>query len=125
VTLAPKDDAGRTRMRARAPAVVILGVGLLTLLIGRFGFYAFPHSADEYVYLYQARTLVAGRLVNPPLPDASLQLTHTVATASETYGKYPPGWAFVLALGELVGAPFAVNRSPSGSHAPWSTAGRR
>jgi hypothetical protein len=96
-------------MRARAPAVVILGVGLLTLLIGRFGFYAFPHSADEYVYLYQARTLVAGRLVNPPLPDASLQLTHTVATASETYGKYPPGWAFVLALGELVGAPFAVN----------------
>jgi hypothetical protein len=89
--------------------VVILGAGLLSLLIGQWAFYGFPHSADEYVYLYQARTLVAGRLVNPPLPDRSLQFTHTVATASETYGKYPPGWAFVLALGEFVGAPFAVN----------------
>jgi hypothetical protein len=109
VTLASKDDAGGALLRRRAPVLVILSAGLLSLLIGQWAFYGFPHSADEYVYLYQAKTLLAGRLVNPPLPEVGFQFTHTLATPSETYGKYPPGWAFVLALGELVGAPFVVN----------------
>lgn len=109
MTLNAREETGSTPLQRRAPLLVILGGGLLSLLIGQWAFYGFPHSADEYVYLYQARTLVAGRLVNPPLPDRSFQFTHTVATPSETYGKYPPGWPFVLALGELVGAPCVVN----------------
>lgn len=79
------------------------------LAIARLGFLGFPHSADEYVYRYQARTLLQGRLVNPPLPDPSFDFTHVVADPRGTYGKYQPGWPVVLALGELAGVPLAVN----------------
>ncbi|MEN8181839.1 MAG: hypothetical protein ABFS46_04825 [Myxococcota bacterium] len=96
-------------LRRQAPLAVILGCGLVALLIGQGAFGAFPHSADEYVYLYQARTLLEGRVANPPLPDPSLGFVHVVSNPTGTYGKYPPGWPAILASGELLGVPFAIN----------------
>lgn len=87
---------------ARGAAAGIAAAVVAMIAIAWGAFLGFPHSADEYAYLYQARTFEAGRVTNPPLPDPVFQPTHVVSEADRTYGKYPPGWPALLALADAL-----------------------
>ncbi|HZR08461.1 MAG TPA: hypothetical protein VFA79_07755, partial [Myxococcales bacterium] len=65
-----------------------------------------PSTEDEYVYLFQAKTLAAGRLTypSPPLPEF-FEAAHILVVPKFT-AKYLPGHAAVLALFAKAGAPW-------------------
>lgn len=74
-----------------------------------------PHVQDSVTYLFQAQTLARGALTAPAPPLAAAD--HTAHFAQEFllvrdgrwFGKYPPGYPAVLALGVITGAPWLVN----------------
>jgi 4-amino-4-deoxy-L-arabinose transferase-like glycosyltransferase len=68
-----------------------------------------PVTDDELAYRLVARTLLAGRLVNPPPIDADfLRNQFVIATPDKWYAKYPIGHPALLALGEALRAPGLV-----------------
>jgi hypothetical protein len=68
-----------------------------------------PVTDDELAYRFIARTLLSGRLVNPPPIDPDfLSNQFLIATPAQWYGKYPIGHPALLALGEAVRAPSVV-----------------
>jgi 4-amino-4-deoxy-L-arabinose transferase-like glycosyltransferase len=69
----------------------------------------FPNSADEYAYVVSAECFARGRLSVPsPEPARFFDYTHCV-NDGRFYGKYPPGWPALLAVGVKAGAPWLVN----------------
>lgn len=77
-----------------APLVLqaLLGINQLVLL-------DFPNSADEYVYLYQAQTMAAGRLWNEtPISPEVFAFNYIVQEPLRTFGTFPVGWPLALAL---------------------------
>ena len=87
-------------------AIALLATGAIALL----AFEGVPHLEDEVAYLFQARTMARGRLTvdSPPIPDA-FWTPFVLDHEGQRFGKYPPGWPAVLALGVLGGAPWLVN----------------
>jgi hypothetical protein len=74
--------------------------------IGHFVLRRFPNSGDEYVYLYQAATLAAGRLTNPaPIVPAAFEFNYIVQQGDRAFGSFPPGWPLALALAAFVHVP--------------------
>jgi hypothetical protein len=70
---------------------------------------AFPNSADEYIYLYQAKTFLAGRLWNPLPPHHYLfTFLHIFEKEGKWVGQYPPGWPAVLAVFGLLRLPYWI-----------------
>jgi hypothetical protein len=66
----------------------------------------FPNSGDEYVYLYQARTMAAGRLWNPaPSPPEIFALNYLIQEPDRAFGSFPPGWPVLLALALMLHLP--------------------
>jgi hypothetical protein len=68
----------------------------------------FANSGDEYLYLFQARTLTAGRLwhATPALASSDLFTTNYMAVeAGRMYGTFPPGWPLALAAALAAGVP--------------------
>jgi hypothetical protein len=67
---------------------------------------AFPNSADEYAFLFEANSFLAGRLWNPLPP---LHEFFSFLHISEVDGKwvalYPPGWPILLAGVRLFALP--------------------
>jgi hypothetical protein len=87
---------------ARRRLALVVGLSLmlgLVFAINRFVLHDFANSSDEYVYLYQAATMAAGRLWNqtPPAPDA-LFFMYIDVDAARIYGSFPPGWPLALAM---------------------------
>lgn len=79
-----------------APVVVAVLVA-----INQFVLLDFPNSGDEYVYLFQARALSAGRLwqATPAVAASDMFATEYVAhEAGRVFGTFPPGWPLALAL---------------------------
>ena len=74
-----------------------------------------PHVQDSVTYLYQAQTLARGRLFAPapPLadPDASAHFAQEFLLVRDGrwFGKYPPGYPALLALGVAAGGHWLVN----------------
>jgi 4-amino-4-deoxy-L-arabinose transferase-like glycosyltransferase len=69
-----------------------------------------PHLEDEVAYLFQAQVFARGRLYvpSPETPDCffgPFVLDHE----GRRFGKYPPGWPGLLALGVAAGQPWWVN----------------
>jgi hypothetical protein len=104
-------DVGRAappdRLDALSAALlVVLGTSLcmVTFSSGKWG--ARPSTEDEYVYLFQAKSLAAGHLSypSPPLPEF-FETAH-VLVVPRFAAKYLPGHAALLALFELAGAPW-------------------
>jgi len=86
-------------------AALIAGIGVSTLAFERL-----PHLEDEVAYLFQARTLALGRLTVPsPAHSDAFWIPFVLDHEGHRFGKYPPGWPAILALGELAGAPWLVN----------------
>ena len=69
-----------------------------------------PHVEDEVAYLFQARTIAAGRFVAdaPALPEF-FEMPFIIVRDGRWFGKYTPGYPAVLALGVLAGQPWLVN----------------
>ena len=74
-----------------------------------------PHIQDSVTYLFQAQTLARGALTAPAPPLAAAEATahfeqeFLLVRDGRWFGKYPPGWPALLALGVLVDAPWLVN----------------
>ncbi len=100
-------------LRGTLSSVVFLlsGTALaVTLTLNRVVFEGLPHTEDEVAFLFQAATLARGYLVAPapPLPEA-FWIPFVLVRDGMWFGKYPPGYPLVLALGVLVGYPPLVN----------------
>lgn len=69
-----------------------------------------PHVQDSLTYLFQAQTLAGGELwvAAPPLPQFFEQ-EFLLVQDGRWFGKYPPGFPVVLAIGVLIQAPWLVN----------------
>ncbi|MCX7624285.1 MAG: hypothetical protein N2Z82_11135, partial [Thermomicrobium sp.] len=67
-------------------------------------------------YLFQAATIARGHLVAsaPPVPDA-FAIPFVIVRDGLWFGKYPPGYPLILALGILVGYPALVNALAAGA----------
>jgi hypothetical protein len=87
---------------------VLVTVASATLNI--FSYERHPHVPDEVAYLQQARFFAAGTITMPapPVPEA-FDVYLMKVDGDVWYPVTPPGWAMILALGTLVGAPFIVN----------------
>jgi hypothetical protein len=84
-----------------------IGVLALSVFVASAAFRGFvlegqPIADDEATYLFIARTLLEGRLINPLPEDPELFRNQFVVLNDRGwYGKYPIGHPLVLALGEL------------------------
>lgn len=69
-----------------------------------------PQVQDSLTYLFQAQTLARGDLWTeaPPLPEFFAQ-EFLLVQDGRWFGKYPPGYPAVLALGVLLDAPWLIN----------------
>lgn len=111
---------GRGRSMKRPPA----RLALLALMLFAFGLAlhtaldvleGMPHVQDSVTYLFQARTLSGGALTAPAPPLAEPNSTahfgqeFLLVRDGRWFGKYPPGYPALLAVGVLAGAPWLVN----------------
>ena len=94
--------AHRAAVRAAgAPLVVVALVAINQLVL-----LDFPNSGDGSVYLYQARTMAAGRLWNAPIAPAGVfALNYVVQEPGRAFGSFPVGWPLALAAVIRVGVP--------------------
>lgn len=83
---------------------------LVTATIAYLAFERLPHLEDEVAYLFQAKTMAMGHLTVPsPNPVDAFWMPFVLDHQGQRFGKYPPGWPGVLALGELAGVSWLVN----------------
>ena len=86
--------------------VPLLGSFLASLIISRFVIEGFLHSSDEYAYMFQAQTFLAGRLWNSPPPLGTAMTTlYTWIIGDKWVGQYPPGWPSIITFGLALGLP--------------------
>ncbi|HEX7545852.1 MAG TPA: hypothetical protein VF368_03930 [Gemmatimonadaceae bacterium] len=89
--------------------LVPLGAFALYAIIARVVFSARPLLIDEVVQLLQARVFTSGRLWLPVAAHREFfSILHLVDTGDKVYSQFPPGGPAMLALGELVHAPWLV-----------------
>ncbi len=95
--------------RSKALAVVA-GLALLAYLgIATAVFDRRPLLIDEVVQVWQARGYAAGHLWLPLDPDPAFRSTlNLVEFQGRWFGHFPPGWPLLLALGELIRAPWII-----------------
>ena len=94
----------------RRPLLVIIVGGaaytLMLVAVCELVLQRFPNSGDEYVYLYQAATLGAGRLANPaPALPEFFDFYYIVQDQGRAFGTFPPGWPLAIAAARAVGIP--------------------
>ena len=95
--------------RPRALAIVAIGACLAYLAVAVGVFDRRPLLIDEVVQVFQARTYAGGRLWLPVDADPAFRSTlNIVEYHGRWFGHFPPGWALLLAAGELVGASWVV-----------------
>ena len=82
---------------------------MLYAVIARVVFSGRPLLIDEVVQLFQARIYTAGHLSLPAAAHREFfSILHVVDTGDKVYSQFPPGGPAMLALGELVRAPWLV-----------------
>jgi len=82
----------------------------LTAAASRSPFERLPHLEDEVAYLFQARVFAGGQVViDSPEPHRAYWQPFVVDYAGRRFGKYPPGWPLLLAVGVLLGQPWVSN----------------
>lgn len=105
----------------RLAFVLSLVAVLMAYLVADLVFERIPHLEDEMAYIWQAQVAAKGQLTipSPPLPK-SFFVPFVVDYHGVRFGKYPPGWPALLALGVLLGARAWVNSLLAGL-AVWLT----
>ncbi len=88
-------------------ALLIIGASFAASLLLVRVLRAFPNSADEYGYIYEAETFLAGRLWNPLPPHHEFfSFLHVFEKDGKWVSEYPPGWSIMLAAGRLLYLPY-------------------
>jgi hypothetical protein len=93
-------------------ACALLGgiAALLYVYVAWTVFDATPLLIDEIVQVWQARVFAGGDLWLPLGAHPEFQsIMHLVEQDGRLYGQFPPGGPAMLALGELIRAPWLVN----------------
>ena len=91
---------------AATMAVVAAGLALFSSLVL---FKGYPTLLDGMVNLLQSRVLAAGQAaLDLPEPTAAWMIQNTVLTQQGWVSQYPPFPAFLLAIGQLIRAPWLV-----------------
>ena len=112
MSIAEQRPAAR-RLPLPRPGTLAVGLCLLALAAAAWVataiFDRVPHVEDDVAFLFQARTIASGRLFVPvPLKPEFFDIPFTLQRDGLWFGKYPPGYPAVLALGVLVGQPWLV-----------------
>ena len=95
------ERAGRLGFRA-----MLLFVGVVSAFLATVVLIGFPNSADEYGYLFQKDTLMAGRLWNPPHPMQEFFRFDWIADQDgKRVSQYLLVWPLLIGLLETVGIP--------------------
>ncbi len=69
-----------------------------------------PHLEDEWAYIWQAQVAAKGQLTIPsPEHEKSIIIPFVVDYNGQRFGKYPPAWPAVLAMGVRFNARAWVN----------------
>ena len=69
-----------------------------------------PHLEDEWAYIWQAQVAAKGQLTIPsPEHEKSILIPFVVDYNGQRFGKYPPAWPAVLAMGVKFNARAWVN----------------
>ncbi len=69
-----------------------------------------PHLEDEMAYLYQAKIFARGdTYVDVPQPLRSYWQPFLLSEDGKRFGKYPPGWPLLLAVGVKLNMTWAIN----------------
>jgi hypothetical protein len=93
--------------------ILILCIAVFTLagMIAWGVFEAMPHLEDEHATLFQAQVFASGRVtVAAPRHAESFFIPFVINSADgKRFGKYPPGYPLLLALGVALGQPWLVN----------------
>lgn len=104
----PDAALGAARRAADAPGVVALAAlagAVLAFAVRAWVLQFAPVADDESTYVFIARTLLEGRLVNPTPEDAAFFRNQFVVLDGHAwYGKYPIGHPLLLAVGEALSA---------------------
>jgi 4-amino-4-deoxy-L-arabinose transferase-like glycosyltransferase len=83
---------------------------LVTALVSLGVFERIPHVEDEAAYWFQAQVFAQGQLAAPTPPHRlAFWSPFVIDHNGLRFGKYPPGFPLLLAVGMLAGAPWAVN----------------
>ncbi len=97
------------------------GAGLLAFILCLISFTAsawvatnvfdrLPHVEDDVAFLFQAKTIASGHLLaTPPTLPVFFQIPFVIIRDGHWFGKYPPGYPMVLAIGVLFGHPWLLN----------------
>lgn len=89
--------------------ISLLGVLAAWLVSSRI-YEDIPHLEDEIAYVWQARVFASGQITLPAVEfDQEFLVPFVVNHNGLRFGKYPPGWPLVLALGILLGLRSLVN----------------
>ncbi len=87
-----------------------LGVFIAAGLIAQTVLEQVPHLEDEVAYLFQAQVFAAGRLDTPaPLQSNCFFAPFVLDHQGRRFGKYPPGWPALLAIGVRLGQTWWIN----------------
>ncbi len=108
---------GGARVGVAALLAILLSLisVLVTYQISQRVFDGMPHLEDEFAYIWEARTIAGGHILLPSPPHPGSFLVPFVVDFQGTnrpvyrFGKYPPGWPLVLALGVKAGLRAWVN----------------
>ena len=89
--------------------IVFIVPFLATLLISYFVFDQIPHVQDSIAQVFRAKIFASGKLyaISPPLKEF-FEYTHIINNG-KWYSQYPPGHAFFLMIGVLLGIPWIIN----------------
>jgi 4-amino-4-deoxy-L-arabinose transferase-like glycosyltransferase len=85
---------------------------LMGAVISARVFERLPHLEDEIAYLFQARVFAGGQTVVdiPQHPQSFWQpFVVDYEPSGKRFGKYPPGWPALLAIGVVFGREWLVN----------------
>jgi len=81
-----------------------------TYIVADRVFQLMPHIEDEMAYVWQADAISGGHLTLPSPPEhESFLVPFVVDYHGQRFGKYPPGWPALLAIGVFFGARSLVN----------------
>ena len=95
--------------RSRLIAFTIILLSFVATLAVVWVLRVFPNSADEYGYLYEADTFLAGRLWNPLPPHHEFfSFLHIFEKNGKWVSEYPPGWSLILAFGRSLHLPYWI-----------------
>ncbi len=110
MTKSPKKSP--MRWHTLAAIAIAFFAFFMSNLVSRTVFERLPHLEDEMAYLYQARIFAGGQVsIASPENSSSFWQPFVVdyRPTGQRFGKYTPGWPFILSFGEMWGQLWLIN----------------